>query len=174
MSAGSNRILRWAVLAIALLLQPVLAHAQGVQRAEVYEYGTYVSDGGVEVGTTRQGIVRSQTPGIRQIESTRTVIAQLGAEFGFRYKLIGSRPGALVPITIVAKFPPPGVLGRTSPVPILRDDYMQVTTTGKEDFLTWTFEMRSDLVPGTWTFELWSGGKKLTEQSFEVILPPTS
>ena len=45
---------------------------------------------------------------------------------------------------------------------------------GREDFLTWTFEMKSDLVPGIWTFEIWSDGKKLTEQSFEIILPPTS
>ena len=56
----------------------------------------------------------------------------------------------------------------------MQDDYADVTTAGKEDFLTWTFEMRSDLVPGLWTFEIWSGNQKLGEQTFEVVLPPTS
>jgi hypothetical protein len=164
-----------AAFALALMLMvTATVQAQSPIRAHVYEFGTYASEGGVEIGTTRQGIVRSQTSGIRQLEPTRKVLGKLGVEFGFRYKLTGVRPGALVPLTIIAKFPPPGVLARDSQKPIMQDDYADVTTAGKEDFLTWTFEMRSDLVPGIWTFEIWSGKQKLAEENFEVILPPTS
>lgn len=170
-SAGFYRV----AFAFALLFIGIAsAGAQSSARVEVYEFGTYTSEGGVEVGMTRQGIVRSQTGGIRHLETTRKVLGRLGVEFGFRYRLVGPRPGTALPLTIVAKFPPPGVLARDSQKPIQKDDYVDLTTAGKEDFLTWTFEMRSDLVPGIWTFEIWSGGKKLTEQSFEVILPPTS
>lgn len=160
-------------LALMLMLTGI-AEAQSRIHAEIFEFGTYTSEGGVEVGTTRQGIVRSQTSGIRQLEATRKIMGRLGVQFGFRYKLIGPRPGSLVPLTIIAKFPPPGVLARDSQKPIMQDDYADVTTAGKEDFLTWTFEMRSDLVPGLWTFEIWSGNQKLGEQTFEVVLPPTS
>jgi hypothetical protein len=163
-----------ALFVLALLFAAATgAHAQST-RVEVYEFGTYTSGDGTEIGTTRQGIVRSQTSGIRQLEETRKVLGRIGVEFGFRYRLTGPRPGAFVPLTIIAKFPPPGVLARDSQKPIVQDDYADATTAGKEDFLTWTFEMRSDLVPGIWTFEIWSGNEKLAEQSFEVILPPTS
>jgi len=167
------------VLAAAALVIAVLALDMGGARAElqgvdVYEFGTYQSADSIEVGVTQKGIVRSQTSGIKQLEATRKVLARIGVEFGFRYKLLGVREGSLVPITIIARFPPPGVLGRSTQLPVTADGYTQVTTAGREDFLTWTFEMKSDLVPGIWTFEIWSDGKKLTEQNFEIILPPTS
>jgi hypothetical protein len=158
----------------AALAMLVLATGAEAQTIDVYEFGTYQSADSVEIGVTPKGIVRSQTSGIKQIQPTRKVLALLGVEFGFRYRVTGSREGAIMPVTVVAKFPAPGVLGRSAPVPVLTDSYTQLATVGKEDFLTWTFEMKSDLVPGIWTFEIWSGGKKLTEQSFEVILPPTS
>jgi Domain of unknown function (DUF3859) len=168
------RVLASAAMALAMFLAAAGAAQAQVQSIDVYEFGTYRSAGGTEVGVTPKGIVRSQTSGIKQLEATRKVIGLLGVEFGFRYRTKGAREGALVPLTIVAKFPPPGVLGRSTQVPVQVDGYTQVTTAGKDDFLTWTFEMKSDLVPGIWTFEIWSDGKKLTEQSFEVILPPTS
>jgi hypothetical protein len=175
MSARLSAVFPQAVFALFLLFATIAtASAQSATKVEVYEFGTYTSEGGVEVGMTRQGIVRSQTSGIRQLEATRKVLGRLGVEFGFRYRLVGPRFGTVLPLTIIAKFPPPGVLARDSQKPIQQDDYVDVAAAGKEDFLTWTFEMRSDLVPGIWTFEIWSGDKKLAEQSFEVILPPTS
>lgn len=161
------------VLAFLLLAAPAV-HAQASQKVDVYEFGTYASADSIEVGLTPKGIVRSKTSGIKQLEETRKVLGRLGVEFGFRYRVEGAKPGVAVPVTIVAKFPPPGVLGRDGGVPVTQDAYTQMATTGAEDFLTWTFEMKSDLVPGIWSFEIWSGDKKLTEQSFEVILPPTS
>ena len=77
-------------------------------------------------------------------------------------------------LRIVAKFPPPGVLGKNNPKPVLQDDYVELGFVGREDFLTWTFEKRSDLVPGIWTFEIWSGDRKLAEEKFNIVLPPIS
>lgn len=172
MLSRAIRIFAAAMMAVAFLSAGT-AQAQ-LQSIDVYEFGTYQSDDGIEVGVTEKGIVRSQTSGIKQLQATRKVMAYIGTQFGFRYKTVGAREGALVPLTIVARFPAPGVLGRTTQVPVLADGYTQVTTAGRDDFLTWTFEMKSDLVPGIWTFEIWSDGKKLTEQVFEIILPPTS
>jgi hypothetical protein len=160
-------------LTIALTLCANAAFAQ-LKSIDVYEFGTYLSAESVEVGVTEKGIVRSQTSGIELLETTRKVMARIGTQFGFRYKTVGAREGALLPVTIIARFHKPGVLGRTTQLPVLADGYNQVTTAGKDDFLTWTFEMRSDLVPGIWTFEIWSEGKKLAEQNFEIILPPVS
>jgi len=175
MTAQVLRMFFAAAFGLALLLAGADgAFAQGVRSVQIYEYGTYTSGDSVEIGTTPQGIQRSQTIGIKQIETARTIIARLGVQFGFRYRAIGPVNGVQVPVTIVAKFPEPGVLGVKGNAPVVRDAYTELTTTGKEEFLTWTFEMRSDLVPGIWTFEIWSGDKKLAEQSFNIILPPVS
>ena len=117
---------------------------------------------------------RQRVPGAKHLETARTIIAQIGTQFGFRYRLVGTPSGAPLPIRIVAKFPAPGVMGKNNPKPVLQDDYYEFAVIGREDFLTWTFEKRTDLVPGIWSFEIWSGNRKLADEKFNIVLPPIS
>jgi len=165
---------RSIVIAVAFLFGAAAAQAQTMTRVDVYEYGSYRSNPGVEVDKTHAGFSHKHIDGIDLIESTRTIVAQLGGAFGFRYKTTGRSPGALIPLTIVVKFPPEGVLSGDGKTPVVGDEYVETAVTGGDDFLTWKFENPSDLVPGIWLIEIWQGDKKLAEQPFKVILPPIS
>ncbi len=166
--------MRTVVVALGLVLIAAVARAQTAEKLDVYEYGVYASSPRVAVGRSQQGIVRYQASRIELVEATRTVVAQIGGQFGFRYRLTGRPIGAGVPLTIVTRFPAPGILAPKGSVPFVRDVDTVTATLGGSNFLTWPFERRSDLVPGIWTIEIWQGTKKLTEQKFNVILPPVA
>ena len=173
MRGGIVRTFAFFLLSLSLFA-PVSASALIIKHNAAYEHGTYQTDQGVEDKPTRQGIERQLVSGAKHLETARTIIAQLGTQFGFRYRVVGAPNGLPVPVRIVAKFPAPGVMGKNNPKPVLADDYVEFATIGKEDFLTWTFEKRTDLVPGIWTFEIWSGDRKLVDEKFNIVLPPIS
>ena len=104
----------WKTLFIAFgfALAAGAAHAQTAEKLDVYEYGIYASSPRVAVGHSQQGMTRYQAESIKLQEATRTVVARIGTEFGFRYRATGKPPGAPVLLTIVTKFPAPGVLAR--------------------------------------------------------------
>src|SRR5882672_11867605 len=162
------------LIALSLVMTCSVAHAQTVETLDVYEYGVYASSPRVAVGRSQQGIVRYQANRIDLVETTRTIVAHIGGQFGFRYRLTGRPMDAGVPLTIVTRFPAPGILAPKGSVPFVRDVDTVTATLGGPNFLTWPFERRSDLVPGIWTIEIWQGTKKLTEQKFNVILPPVA
>jgi len=171
---GITASMRTVLVALCLVLIAAVAHAQTVETLDVYEYGVYASSPRVAVGRSQQGIVRYQADRIDLVETTRTIVAHIGGQFGFRYRLTGRPMDAGVPLTIVTRFPAPGILAPKGSVPFVRDVDTVTATLGGSNFLTWPFERRSDLVPGLWTIEIWQGTKKLGEQQFNVILPPIS
>jgi len=162
------------LVAFGFMLIAVAASAQTADRLDVYEYGTYASSPRIVVGRSQQGMTRYQAEAIKLKEATRTVVARIGNEFGFRYRVTGRPSGAPVLLTIVTKFPAPGVLAPSGSVPFVQDVDTVIAALNGRGFLTWPFERRSDLVPGIWTIEIWQGKTKLGEQRFNVILPPVS
>jgi len=164
---------RLLVAAIVLVLLSIgFAHAKGEAAAHVYEYGIYKAPLGFEYGVSRHGIVQSHVDDIDLVEKTSTVIAQMGGGFGIRYRLTGLPRGTVGLLTIVIKYPAPGILADGGSVPFTEDEYTELVALSGNRFYTWSFDRRTDLVPGIWTFEVWVGGKKLCEQKFNVILPP--
>jgi len=162
------------LVALGLVLFAATAHAQTADKLDVFEYGIYASSPRTAVGQSRNGMTRYQAERIELLQSTRTVIARIGTEFGFRYRVTGKPPGAPVLLTIVTKFPVPGVVAPKGSVPFVQDVDTVIAALNGRSFLTWPFERRSDLVPGIWTIEIWQGTKKLGEQRFNIILPPVS
>jgi len=162
------------LLPLGFVLFAVAAQAQSVDKIDFYEYGIYASSPRTAVGRSEQGMTRYQAEQIQLQQATRTVIARIGTEFGFRYRVTGRPTGAPVLLTIVTKFPQPGVLAPKGSVPFVQDVDHVITAINGRSFLTWPFERRSDLVPGIWTIEIWQGNRKLGEQSFNIILPPVS
>jgi len=167
-------MLRSLAGAVALLFATAVAQAQTVTGVDFYEYGNYRSADPIQVKITREGFECTIVPNIYLIEQTHTVVAQVGVQIGFRFRIVGGPIGARVPIRLVAKFPPPGLLPPHGSRAVLSDEISNIETIGKNSFWTWELKDRSDLVPGIWTLEIWQGGRKLGEQKFNVILPPIS
>ena len=148
------------------------ATAQQIRGVEVYEFGTYVASGShYSHPPSAQGIKIEGHDGYTHLETTRTVAAKIGARFGFRYRVTGTQPGAYAPLKMVWKFPPPGIVGKDPAHPVQLEVVEFEATTNDNYVITMSLESASDLVPGIWTFEIWSGDKKLTEQNFEVLAP---
>ena len=149
-----------------------IAQPQAVQQVEIYEFGTYTSSPAIEVGLSRQGVPQTVVDRIDLIDATQTIIARIGVEFGFRFRIAGTPHGARVPVTYVMRYPEPGILAPKKSVPFVEDVYTWPGYLSDHNFRTFRFETRSDLVPGIWTIEVWVGGRKRAEQKFNVILPP--
>ena len=159
------------VLALVALVAGI-ASAQEVQRVEVYEFGTYAASGSSYTHPpSDQGIKIEGHDGYTHLKTTRTVSAQLGARFGFRYRIVGTPPGVYAPLKMIWKFPPPGIVGEDPAHPIELEVVEFGAASNDNYVITMSLESPSDLVPGIWTFEIWSGDKKLTEQNFEVLPP---
>ena len=162
------------------LLMPVLlaltisgaafAEEPRVEGIDVVGKGLYK----VELGET---ISRPDVPGglvapptkFTQIENTTTVPARIGVEFGMEYKIIGEPAGAEVTLEFVDTFPAPGLADPEKPEPMRTGRFERKRPIGETLYNGYGFESDWELVPGTWTFEIWYEGRKLAEESFTVV-----
>jgi Domain of unknown function (DUF3859) len=163
---------RFFLALVLLVFAAGTAGAQQTQRVEVYEFGTYAANGlSYAQAPSGQGIKIEGHDGYTHLETTRTISAQLGARFGFRYRVVGTPPGVYAPLKMVWKFPPPGIIGSDPSHPV-QLEIVEFDAAANDNYvITMSLESLSDLVAGTWTLEIWSGDEKLTEQNFEVLAP---
>ena len=94
--------------------------------------------------------------------------ARVGIGFGVRFRSIGERNGERAMLRSVWKIPEPGIVNPTS-----HDTYRQSvadfsTTIGTNHWRGYAFDASWEVVPGTWTLEIWQGDRKLLEKSFEI------
>lgn len=140
-----------------------------VASIEIVEKGIYKSDllarlpSPGEVG----GTVLSANP--KLIQATTTILFRVGLLFGIRYKPIGDALGEVAPLHLTIIFPPPGLrtLATNQLQPAAPRDVRR--TIGDIHFFGATFDSESDLVPGTWVFQISQNGRMLAEEKFEVI-----
>jgi len=86
------------------------AYAQGleVQRLDVTDFGIYALDREIS-GRDQQGISLGTATNIQHTSTQRTVPAQLGVTFGFRYRIVGKPEGATISVKKVIIYPAPGL-----------------------------------------------------------------
>lgn len=162
-------------VALSLLLQLVMptgAYAQMplVDRIDVTGYGIYI---GTRTGTiaapgTTLGTV-SGLGEIRHAQDTRTIPAQLGVCFGFRYNIVSSPNGAPVTLHAVVIYPSPGLVNPETQQTRVQDEFDIDRSVGESPYLGYCFDHEEDLSPGAWTFQIWYQRRKLAEQSFNVL-----
>lgn len=159
-------------LALLLLAFPV-THASAqmlhVDRVEVVEYGLYTAD--VDSAVLAPGTpagARTEVSDVKHAATTRTVPAQLGVRFGFRFILVGSPSGVTVPLHMVTIFPKPGLSAHRGVRPQSRSEYDKPITIGARSYRDYGFDQRWEIVPGVWTFQIWYQGRRLAEQKFTV------
>jgi hypothetical protein len=160
------------VLALLLLTFPVMnASAQmlRVDRINVVEYGIYTAD--VDSAVLAPGTpvgARTEVTDVKHAATTRTIPAQLGVRFGFRFILVGTPSGVAVPLRMVTIFPRPGLSARTGARPQSRSEYDKPITIGATSYRDYGFDQHWEIVPGVWTFQIWHQGRMLAEEKFTV------
>jgi len=138
-----------------------------VQRLDVTDFGIYTLDREIS-GRDEQGISLGTATNIRHTGSQRTVPAQIGVTFGFRYKVVGRPVGATVNLKKVITFPSPGLQTTGSSTPVTKAEFEVEAKIGETNSELYTLEDNFELVPGTWVLEMWDGGRKLVSQSFRL------
>ena len=153
-----------------LLLMPsdALAQAPRIERIDVVEHGIYTAD---KTGCQRdeQGIERCARSNIRHAATTWTVPAQLGVEFGLKYRVAGTPAGAPIKIKRVWLLPAPGFQRPGATEAIRRLERVDSTTVGKTEFAEYGFDDSWELITGPWVLEFWNGNSKIHAQTFDVV-----
>jgi hypothetical protein len=158
-----------ALAALSLLASVSAFAAPSVDRIDIVDKGIYAiktGDQTPDANTPTGEIAAVQKSKI--IEATDTVAARVGVEFGFQYVVIGKPAGEEVPLHIVITYPKPGIHDPAEAAPLLLSRFQRVKKIGETVYLGYGIEHDWEIVPGTWTFQIWHGGKKLAEQSFTV------
>ncbi len=162
--------MKTALSFLVLIFLSASAYAQTpvINSVDVTDYGIYTATRHLDQASG-QGIGHSVETEERLAAMTRTVPMQLGVHFGFHYTVVGAPAGAMAPLRMVTYFPPPGLRNPKAPQPILRHEYTRNTAIGLSQFHDYSFDDPWELVPGTWTMEIWYGDRKLLSQSFTVV-----
>ena len=159
------------VLVPLLWLLTAIAGAAGaqaqVQRLDVTDYGLYTLDREIS-GRDPQGISLGTASNIKHTATQRTVPAQIGTTFGFRYRVVGKPTGGTVDLKKVIVFPSPGLQTPSSSTPVSKAEFNVEATIGETNSELYTLEDNFELLPGTWTLEMWQGSRKLLSQNFKL------
>jgi hypothetical protein len=160
-----------ASLSLALASANAGAQAPRLDRIEVLEYGIYAANVAYSERDANW-VLQSRVGDVRHVKRTRTVPAKLGVRFGFGFVVAGSPTGAKVTLRKVTRFPPPGLRSPAAKEPLKVSEVSLTRTIGREaGYVDYGFDDPWELVPGTWTIELWHGDRKLATQSFTVVKP---
>jgi hypothetical protein len=165
----SQRILS---LAFICFVAPFLAaDPKPKPKGEVIEFGTFELAGPqrtVPNAKTLDGAERN-APAVHFTRQTDKIPAQVGIQFGFRFKLTNIPEARTVDLKTIVKHPPikneQGVIEReytlTTTLPVTDGFVSEVTG--------YSFDRPEELVAGVWVFEHWYLGEKLVSQSFTVV-----
>jgi len=154
-------------------LEPAfLADPERLDRIEVVSAGLFKSKIAKKVASPGSATgIRDVIGSEKLLRRTTEIKASLGVEFGLRYRIVGAPKGAKVPLKIVTIFPGEGVRNPKADKPTQREELNEDRPIGRVLYESYHFDHDWEMVPGTWSFEIWYDGKKLAEQKFTVTKP---
>jgi hypothetical protein len=150
----------------ACIIAAANAHAQtaAVQKVEITKFGTYESQVVKAADPNVKGSVPLLTA--KQLQQTKDIVGKVGVSYGVWYVTTGAASGATENGTMIVKVPGKGLdmggkrMNEVSlPIPL---------KIGSELVYGFTIDTPEEHIPGQWTFEIWYGGAKMAEQSFNV------
>lgn len=160
------------ILSLPLLLtvSSVDAADVRVERIGVVDKGIYAIEAGSETADAGMptGAITAVTTA-RLIKSTTTIPARIGIEFGLRFVVVGEPEGAEVTLDIVNIYPEPGLRMPDKQTALHTSEYRRTKRVGDTEYLGYGLENGWELVPGTWTFQIWHDGRKLVDENFAVV-----
>jgi hypothetical protein len=146
--------------------------APRIERVVVLDAGIF------QTGKATETITEKGTPGgiLRMVSSrelttaTTTIQPKIGLEFGFEFQVFGKPDGQNVTLRAVTLHPRPGLRDPNNPNGRLmtRGEVNLVAQIGAIGYRGYKFDYDWEMLPGTWTLELWDGQRKLASQSYQV------
>lgn len=170
------RRIAFLLLFLPLLCGAATAQSITVQPAKlqiaIVEYGLYDAAPGQKIADpTMPSGTREIVSDLRLTRVTNIVPGEVETAFGIRYEVTGGPQSGGIPVTIVTRFPNPGMrnpqTGKTAA--FIQEKYK--LESGWEYATGFAFDKEWEIVPGVWSFEIWYDGKKMAEQKFTVTLP---
>jgi hypothetical protein len=159
------------LVGFALIVSSARAEGPRIERLEIIESGVYsgenkdlVPDPGVAGGQ------RIRSSNLKLETSTDKVPAKVGVIFGFRYKIVGEPLGAVVELKFITRFPPGTRPPNSSRDGLPPNEFTLPRTVGDIFYRGYGLDGQWELVQGDWTFEIWSGDRKLLDKTFSVYL----
>jgi len=150
------------------------AHAQDmrVDRLEIVESGFYDSTTATVTGTTPSaGTVTGTVQQLRDVtlaSEPPATGARVGVGFGVRFRSFGARDGERAMLRSVWTIPSPGIVNPGNGNTFQQSVAEFATTIGATHLRGYSFAEPWEVVPGTWTLEIWQADRKLLEKSFEI------
>jgi len=157
------------VLALLLAVLGGPAAASENSAAALHDYGIYKLNvlGKVNAPGDISG-ERNVVSGVNLFRKTRTVMAQLGRSFGYRFRVTDP---ALYgkPLTLRTIFPE--MTNPQTKRTVRHQDRPFSAATDRLVYDGYRFDYAWEMAEGTWVFQLRDGDKVLMEQKFKVVVP---
>jgi hypothetical protein len=158
-------------LCLALVIGVLLDHgarAQEMHRVSITEFGIYKAhvEETIDAPGAATGVTHTLSD-IDLVESTVIIPARLDVRFGFRYRIVG--PGKSVKVKRVVHFPEPGLRMPDNGNAILTSGSSFDRRIGDVHFFGYHIDYDWEILPGTWTLELWINDRKVASKSFELV-----
>ena len=146
--------------------------------ARIVEYGLYSAQvTGFRPVEGTSGNVVVQSTNVVHVETTTRIPARVGAVFGFRYELSDLPVGRDIPTKSVMKHPPlrqpdGTVMTESVSTGTIKAGLVAAGNTYLKN-TRWYFVkgFEYEMVPGTWTRQVYVDGKMVAEMAFEVYKP---
>jgi hypothetical protein len=152
----------------ALFLIGCASRSATVRNAQIAAYGTFekLNSTGIRPAPGSLQGKAETVAAATLVEQTTEIHASAGKSFGVRVRFIGTPAGGAVAFTVKCLHPKltDPESGRSSE----SDQWENVGLIGDEGYVGYTFEKDWEMVPGTWTIQIFVGPKLIAEKSFSV------
>jgi hypothetical protein len=157
-----------ALVALVAGVTTAAAQADRIDGADITQFGVYEYKvtNTQELGGSAAGTLKSVD--YKFVSKTTSIKARRGVGFGIEYRVLGSPKGAKVPLRSVTIFPAGGVRNPKTGERFERNEYIEDKEIGAPLLKGYTLDEAWEVVPGTWTFQVWFGDKMLAEKSFTL------
>ena len=157
-----------AIVSLAVVLIGCSFEIPTLRDVGIVEYGRFdwkksSETSNDEQAPTKKGDVVADA---KLTELTTEIPARLGTSFGLRVKFIGKPIGAKISCT--AKCIHPRITDPVSGRTIETEEWRNTGTIGSEGFIGYSFDNPSELVPGDWTIQIFTGFKLRAQKTFTV------
>jgi hypothetical protein len=143
-----------------------------VDRLELLDAGFYDAAKTTVTGTTPSaGAVTGSVKELGEVKLSPdppATSARVGIGFGVRFRSFGARDGERAMLRSVWTIPAPGIANPTNGNTYRQSVAEFATTIGANHVRGYSFDEPWEVVPGTWTLEIWQGDRKLLVKSFEI------